>query len=326
MAKASVYPRDLIGYAGKPPDPKWPNGARLALNFVLNYEEGSEYSIQDGDGYSESTLTDAGSGTRNIKGRDLGAESLFEYGSRVGFWRIRRIFMERGLPLTVYGCALALDRNPATAEAIRNAGWDIVSHGWRWINHFHLSEREEREHIRKAVASFQKTLGQRPIGWYCRYAPSVNTRRLLVEEGGFLYDSDSYADELPYWTVQSGKPHLIVPYTITNNDTQFMRGNAGNADDWFHFIRDAFDLLYREGKTQPKMMNVGLHMRIMGHPARAAALERLLDHVLKHPDVWVAARNDIARHWIATHPAPEVPETQAKRRGKTSPAPRKRRA
>ena len=323
MAKAAAgaATRDFVGYGGQLPDPKWPNGARLAVNFVLNYEEGSEASFEHGDGYTETGLTDGGS-VQRMKGRDLGAEGLFEYGSRAGFWRIRRLFMERGLPLTVYGCALALERNPPAAEAIRSAGWDIVSHGWRWVNHFQLSEREERQHIRKAVASFQKTLGQRPIGWYCKYAPSVNTRRLLVEEGGFLYDSDSYADELPFWVRVGGKPHLIVPYSLTNNDAQYMRGHAANGQEWFEFIRDGFDMLYREGRTQPKMMSIGLHMRISGQPARAAGLERLLDHVAKHADVWVAARNDIARHWIATHPAPESKEEP---RGKADRPHRKRR-
>jgi peptidoglycan/xylan/chitin deacetylase (PgdA/CDA1 family) len=228
---------------------------------------------------------------------------MFEFGSRVGFWRLTRLFRERGLPLTVFGCALALERNPAAAQAIRDAGFDVCSHGWRWIKHWELSEDEERDHIRKAVQSIQRTTGERPLGWYCRYGPSVNTRRLVVEEGGFLYDSDAYNDELPYWRTVSGKPHLVVPYSLTNNDGK-MQAQAGTGEQWFSFVRDAFDMLYAEGATQPKMMSVGLHMRLIGHPARASGLQRLLDHVMKHDGVWITRRVDIARHWIATHPYP----------------------
>jgi allantoinase len=259
--------RDFIGYAGKPPNPQWPNGARLAINFVVNYEEGSEASMQDGEGYTETALTEASTSASDVRGRDLGGESMFEYGSRVGFWRLHRLFQERNLPITV------------------------------------LSEAEEREHIRKAVESIQRMTGERPYGWYSRYAPSVNTRRLLVEEGGFLYDSETYNDELPYWTTVTGKPHLVIPYTITNNDTKLL-GNIGSTADWLAYIQGGFDMLYAEGANAPKMMNVGLHMRIMGHPARAWALQRFLDHVMKHKDVWVARRVDIARHWIKTHPYP----------------------
>lgn len=193
---ATAYPRDLVGYGPHPPDPKWPGGARLALNVVMNYEEGSEYSVPDGDGHSGGTLTEVSGMDHGVKGRDLGAESMFEYGSRVGFWRLLRVFQERNLPMTVLGCALALERNPLAAKAIGETGYDICGHGWRWIRHYDLSEAEEREHIRMAVESLQQTVCERPLGWYCRYAPSVNTRRLLVEEGGFLYDSDTYNDEL----------------------------------------------------------------------------------------------------------------------------------
>ncbi|MFO1082633.1 MAG: allantoinase PuuE [Reyranellaceae bacterium] len=295
--------RDFVGYGASPPDPKWPNGARLAVNFVINYEEGSEPSIQDGESFSENGLTEAAGMAESIGGRDLAAEGLFEYGSRVGFWRLMRLFRERGLPLTVFGCALALERNPEAAGAIRAAGHDVCSHGWRWIMHNRLSEAEERQHIAKAVASIEKTTGERPFGWYCRYGPSVNTRRLVAEEGGFLYDSDYYGDELPFWLTVDGRPQLVVPYSVTNNDGQFAVA-IGTADQWFAFVRDAFDMLYREGAESPKMMSVGLHMRLIGHPARAAGLERLLDHMLKHPGVWITRRLDIARHWIATHPYP----------------------
>jgi allantoinase len=297
---ATAYPRDLIGYGPTPPNPKWPNGARLALNFVLNYEEGSEYSVPDGE-RSEATLTELGSIDPGIHTRDLAAESMFEYGSRVGFWRLIRVFQDRGLPMTVFGCALALERNRPAAQAIAKAGYDVCCHGWRWVKHYELSEDEERKHIRMAIESLQKTVGARPLGWYCRYGPSVNTRRLLVEEGGFLYDSDAYNDELPYWVEVNGKPHLVVPYTLTNNDAKFGVGGLFTSDHFFTFLKDAFDVLYREGKTQPKMMSVGLHMRLAGHPARSAGLERFLDYVMKHPDVWTGRRLDIARHWISEH-------------------------
>jgi allantoinase len=297
-----TYGRDLIGYGASPPDPKWPGGARLAVNFVLNYEEGSEPSVQDGEGFTEIGLTEAqGLGQAIPDGRDLAGESMFEYGSRVGFWRIKRLFDERNLPMTIFGCALALERHPPAAQAIRDAGYDVCCHGWRWIKHWELSEAEEREHIRKSIVSLEKTVGARPLGWYCRYGPSVNTRRLVVEEGGFVYDSDYYGDELPFWKSVEGKPHLVVPYTLTHNDTKFA-GSVGTSDDWFAFVRDGFDMLYREGATQPKMMSVGLHMRLIGHPARAVALERLLDHMLQHDGVWITRRIDIANHWIATHP------------------------
>jgi allantoinase len=228
---------------------------------------------------------------------------MFEYGSRVGFWRLMRLFQERHLPLTVFGCALALERNPLAAEAIRTAGFDVCSHGRRWVKHYELTRSTERAHIARAVASFEKTLGERPLGWYCRYGPSVNTRHLVVEEGGFLYDSDAYNDELPYWVTVQGRPHLVVPYSLTNNDGKYA-GWTGTSDQWFSFIKDAFDMLHREGAAQPKMMSVGLHMRMIGHPARAAGLERLLDYMMKQDGVWITRRLDIARHWIKTHPYP----------------------
>lgn len=295
--------RDFIGYGANPPNPQWPNGARIAVNFVMNYEEGSEPSMQDGEGHTEIGLTDAGRMGQTIQGRDLAGEGLFEYGSRVGFWRLMRLFQERNLPMTIFGCALAMERNPEASAAIAKAGFDVCSHGWRWIKHYELSEADEREHIRKAIATIQKMTGERPLGWYCRYGPGVNTRRLVVEEGGFLYDSDYYGEELPFWVTVDGKPQLVVPYSITNNDGQFAAA-IGTSDQWFSFVRDAFDMLYREGATQPKMMSVGLHMRLIGHPARAVGLERLLDHIQKHDGVWVTRRLDIAKHWIKTHPYP----------------------
>jgi allantoinase len=295
--------RDFIGYGANPPNPDWPNGARLAVNFVMNYEEGSEPSVQDGEGFTELGLTEAHGLNQGVKGRDLAGESMFEYGSRVGFWRLLRLFQERKMPMTVFGCALALERNPEAAAAIRAAGYDVCCHGWRWIKHFDLAPEEEEEHIRKAIASLQKTVGERPYGWYCRYGPSVNTRRLLAAEGGFLYDSDYYGDELPFWQTVEGKPHLVIPYSLTNNDGKYA-GWVGTSDEWFSFVRDAVDMLRREGSKQPKMMSIGLHMRLIGHPARASGLQRLLDHVMTQKDVWVTRRLDIARHWRERHPYP----------------------
>ena len=296
--------RDLIGYGANPPDPKWPNGARIALNFVMNYEEGSEPSIGDGETYSERGLTESPAPDPDMIGRDLAAEGMFAYGSRVGFWRLMRLFRERNLPMTVFGCALALERNPPAAAAIVEAGHDVCCHGWRWVKHYALDEATEREHIRRAVESLKRTIGARPLGWYCRYGPSVNTRRLVVEEGGFLYDSDAYDDELPYWTQMSGKPHLVVPYSLTNNDGRFMAGQVGTGAEFFDFLKDAFDMLYEEGKTQPKMMSVGMHMRLLGHPARAAGLQRFLDYVAGRSGVWITRRLDIAQHWHELHPPP----------------------
>ena len=298
--------RDFIGYGQNPPDPQWPNDARLAVNFVFNYEEGSEPSVQDGEGFTESGHTE--SGPQNAMGmkRDLAAEGMFEYGSRVGFWRLLRLFQERRLPATVFGCALALERNPEVAAAIGASGFDVCSHGWRWVKHYELTEAEEREHIARAVASIERTTGQRPLGWYCRYSPSVNTRRLVHEHGGFLYDSDYYGEELPFWVTVEGQGHLVVPYSLTNNDGKYATV-AGTGDQWSSYIRDAFDMLLEEGRAgRPKMMSIGLHMRLIGHPARARGLQRVLDHIASHPDVWITRRIDIARHWAATHPYRQV--------------------
>ena len=292
--------RDFVGYGRNPPDPKWPGGARIALNICINYEEGSEPSFPDGDDFSEAGLTEGGAG--GFAGRDLAAESMFEYGSRVGFWRIQKMLADRGMTATVMGCALALERNDEACAAIKEFGYDVCAHGWRWERHQLLGEAEERERIRNTIDSLKRTTGERPLGWYCRYGPSVNTRRLVVEEGGFLYDSDAYNDELPYWRTVLGRPHLIVPYGLTNNDAKYIRGAMATANDLFEVLRDAFDLLYAEGASAPKMMSVGLHTRLTGHPARAAGLARFLDHVATHPQVWVCRRADIARHWHAVHP------------------------
>jgi allantoinase len=297
------YPRDLVGYGPTPPDPRWPGDARLALQIVVNYEEGSEYTILDGDGRTEVGLAEAPGGRTPKGARDLAMESMYEYGSRVGFWRLFRLFTERQVPITVFACAVALERNPAVARAIGDAGLDVCCHGWRWVEHFQLTEAEEREHIRRAVASLTRTTGSRPLGWYCRYGPSAHTRRLLVEDGGFVYDSDAYNDELPYWVTVGGRPHLVVPYTLDANDGKFCTpAGIGTGDEFFTYLRETFDVLYREGARGPRMMSVGLHCRLAGRPARADGLSRFLDHVQRHEGVWLGRRIDIARHWHAQHP------------------------
>ena len=303
MSDTGAHPRDFVGYGGKPPDPKWPGGARLALQIVMNYEEGSEYSIPDGDGTSEMYLTEVPGATLGPDKRDLIVESIYEYGSRAGVWRLMRLFAERNINVTVFGAALALERNPAAAAAIRDAKHEVCSHGWRWVGFQNMPEAQEREEMHRAVASIEKTIGERPYGWYCRYAPSENTRRLVVEEGGFLYDSDAYNDDLPYWVKVGRKDHLVIPYTLDVNDMKFsVAPGFSSPSGYFEYMRDAFDVLYREGKTQPKMMSVGLHTRLAGRPGRFAALEQFLDHVMSHDGVWICRRVDIARHWIANHP------------------------
>ena len=303
MTKTEIA-RDLVGYGPTPPHAHWPNNARIAVNFVVNYEEGSENTILEGDGRVETGLAEVTGGRMASGIRDLGMESLYEYGSRAGIWRLFRIFEERNLPLTVFGCAVAMERNPQVAEAIVAADYDVCGHGWRWVEHYLLEEDEEREHIARAVETIKRLTGHPPRGWYCRYAPSVNTRRLLVEHGGFLYDSDSYADDLPYWTTVMGKSHLVVPYSLDANDLKFQpTGNFSSADSFYTYLKDAFDFLYLEGEKAPKMMNVGLHARMMGRPARAAGLARFLDYVQKYNDVWVCRRLDIAEHWAAVHPS-----------------------
>ena len=296
------YPRDLIGHGAKAPDPKWPGGARLALQIVMNYEEGGERSILHGDDFAEAFLQEV-VGMQPLKGvRNMQVESIYEYGTRVGFWRLRRLFAERDVKISVFAVGMALERHPQAAAALVEAGHEVVSHGWRWIDYQFVGEDEEREHIRLAIESLTKATGSRPRGWYTgRLSP--NTRRLVVEEGGFLYDSDAYNDDLPYWVLVSGKPHLVIPYTLDNNDMKFgMPQGFNTGDDFFTYLRDAFDVLYAEGATAPKMMSVGLHMRLAGRPGRFAALRRFLDHVQRHRDVWICRRIDIAHHWIRHHP------------------------
>ena len=302
-APLSAYPRDLVGYADNRPQARWPGGAQVAVQFAINYEEGSEYTIPDGDDRTELGLAEAPGGRVPAGQRDLAFETMYEFGSRVGVWRLFRLFSERGLPVTIFGCALALERNPRVAEAIASAAYDVCCHGWRWEEHFRLNEEEERERIAMAIESITRTTGERPQGWYCRYGPSENTRRLLVEEGGFLYDSDAYNDELPYWVEVAGQPHLVVPYTMDANDGKFAQpGGFGSSSDFETYLKSTFDQLYEEGTTRPALMSVGLHPRIAGRPARARALGAVLDHILKHDRVWVCRRIDVARHWREAHP------------------------
>ena len=299
---SDTYPRDLHGYGRNPPDPKWPDDARVAVQFVINYEEGAENCILHGDPASESFLSEI-VGARPLPGdRNMNMESIYEYGSRAGFWRLHRIFTSRDVPVTVYGVAMALERNPEAVAAMNEVRWEIASHGYRWIDYQAMDVDTEREHLRKAIEIQTRVAGERPLGWYTgRNSP--NTRRLVVEEGGFLYDADSYADELPYWNTEYGRPHLIVPYTLDANDMRFATPQGFNSgDQFFAYLRDAFDVLYEEGAEAPRMMSVGLHCRLVGRPGRAASLARFLDHVCNHDRVWVCRRIDIARHWHEHHP------------------------
>ena len=294
--------RDFVGYGRNPPDAQWPGGARLALNFVVNVEEGGEPSVPDGAPRSESALTELGTQPSDVRGRDLAAESMFEYGSRVATWRVLGLFASAGIPCTAFACAEALRRNPALGAEIRERGHDVCAHGFRWEKHYELDEDAERARIRDTVESIRESTGARPLGWYCRYGPSLNTRRLLVEEGGFLYDSDSYADELPFWIDVAGRPHLVVPYSLATNDTKFVRGGIATGGQFHEFLRDSVEVLLEEGAVAPKMMSVGLHPRLIGHPGRFRGLERFVRWLSEHDGIWCARRIDIARHWMSVHP------------------------
>jgi putative urate catabolism protein len=299
---AEPYPRDMIGYGARPPDPKWPGDARLALQIVLNYEEGAESCVLHGDAASETFLSEI-IGAQAFAGvRHKSMESLYEYGSRAGAWRLLRLFESRRLPVTVFAVGMALARNPEVAAAMVAGGHEIASHGWRWISYQFVDEATERQHIALAVSAIERLTGARPLGWYTG-RDSPNTRRLVVEHGGFLYDADSYADDLPYWEQVSGRAHLVVPYTLDCNDMRFATLNGfATGDEFYTYLCNAFDQLYREGERAPKMMSVGLHCRLAGRPGRSGAVERFLDHVQKHDDVWICRRVDIARHWHARHP------------------------
>jgi putative urate catabolism protein len=299
---SEAYPRDLIGYGSQPPHAKWPGGARLALSFVINYEEGGEMCILHGDARSESYLHEVPGGHGLVGERSLGVESVYDYGARAGWWRLRRLFVERGLAATIYAVGMALERNREAAASMVEAGFEVASHGWRWIDYQHVAEAVEREHIQRAIAAIEQACGQRPVGWYTgRNSP--NTRRLVVEAGGFLYDSDSYADDLPYWEQVGGQPHLVIPYTLDNNDMKYAVLNGfAYGEQFFGYLKDAFDVLYAEGQDRPRMMSVGLHCRLAGRPGRAAALARFLDYVQGHQRVWITTRAKIARHWWKAHP------------------------
>ncbi|HEY6892872.1 MAG TPA: allantoinase PuuE [Rhodanobacteraceae bacterium] len=308
------YPRDLVGYGASPPHPHWPGGARIALSFVLNYEEGAENSILHGDAMSETFLSEI-VGAAAFTDRHMSMESLYEYGSRAGVWRVLRTFRERAMPVTIFGVAMALERHPAVAEAFLADGHEIASHGYRWISYQNVEEAVERQHLERAVAIIARLTGTPPLGWYTG-RDSPRTRRLVVEHGGFAYDSDSYADDLPYWTrveTRAGtRPHLVLPYTLDTNDMRFATSQGFNSgEQFFAYLRDAFDTLYDEGDPRgldaPKMLSIGLHCRLAGRPARTAALARFLDYVEQRDDVWVARRIDIARHWMATHPYSAAP-------------------
>ncbi|MCM2680224.1 allantoinase PuuE [Echinimonas agarilytica] len=298
------YPRDLVGYGDRPPQVNWPGGANIAVQFVLNYEEGAENCVLHGDPGSETFLSEI-IGAKSYPARHMSMESLYEYGSRSGFWRIHRLLNRYRIPVTVYGVAMALERNPQAVEAMLKSNWEIASHGYRWIDHQFMSVEQEREHIEKAIDIHTRVTGARPLGWYTG-RDSPNTRQLVIEQGGFLYDSDSYADDLPYWSNDQGQSHLVIPYTLDTNDMRFASPQGFNCGDQFYtYLRDSFDALYAEGEYAPKMLSIGLHCRIIGRPGRIQALERFIQHVLAHQHVWVCRREDIARHWHEHH-SPEA--------------------
>jgi putative urate catabolism protein len=298
------YPRDMVGYGAHPPQPHWPGDARVALQIVVNYEEGGENNVLHGDPASETFLSEI-IGAPAFEGRrHMSMESIYEYGSRAGFWRLMRLFEDRKVPVTMFAVAMALERHPDAARAMVELGHEIASHGWRWINYDGIDAATERDHMHRAIESIARITGQRPLGWYTGRT-SEQTQTLVAEEGGFLYDADSYADDLPYWVKAAARDHLIVPYTLDANDMRFATAQGFNtSDQFFTYLRDSFDTLYEEGAFAPKMMSVGLHCRLAGRPGRIAGLKRFLDHVQAHDKVWICRRIDIARHWRAVHPAP----------------------
>ncbi|ULX52438.1 allantoinase [Cupriavidus taiwanensis] len=306
----SRYPRDLIGYGARPPHAGWPGGARVALQFVLNYEEGGENCVLHGDAASEQFLSEI-VGAAAYPDRHMSMEGIYEYGSRAGVWRILREFEKRGLPLTIFGVSMALQRHPELTRAFVELGHEIACHGWRWIHYQNIDEATEREHMRIGMQIIKELTGALPLGWYTG-RDSPNTRRLVVEHGGFLYDSDYYGDDLPFWTeveVTGGqkKPHLVVPYTLDSNDMRFATPQGFNTgEQFFQYLKDAFDVLYEEGdpsgQDSPKMLSIGMHCRLLGRPGRFRALQRFLDYVQEHDQVWICRRVDIARHWAQAHP------------------------
>jgi len=308
--KPSSYPRDLIGYGEQAPNAQWPGNARIAVQFVLNYEEGGENSVLHGDAGSEQFLSEMAN-PPSFPARHLSMESIYEYGSRVGVWRLLREFEKRGLPLTVFGVAMALERHPELTRAFVELDHEIACHGWRWIHYQNVDEGTEREHMRIGMEIIERLTGERPLGWYTG-RDSPNTRRLVADHGGFEYDSDYYGDDLPFWTRVTrtdgtSVPHLVVPYTLDTNDMRFaLPQGFATGDDFFSYLRDSFDVLYAEGAESPKMLSIGMHCRLLGRPGRFKALQRFLDHVESHSRVWVCKRIDIARHWRAHFPAPTL--------------------
>lgn len=292
--------RDMVGYGSNELKISWPNNARIAIQIVLNYEEGAENCVLYGDKHSEVFLSEI-IGAQPIKGRHINMESLYEYGSRRGFWRLHKLFQEKKIPITIFGVGMALEKNPEICKAIKDADYEIASHGWRWIDYQNISKSVEKKHMQLAIKTIKKIFGQRPLGWYTGRC-SPNTRDLVFEDGGFLYDSDSYSDDLPYWEIRNNKKQLIIPYTLDNNDMRFATNQGFNTGDhFFTYLKDSFDVLYEEGKTNPKMMSVGLHCRLVGRPGRVQSLKKFLDYILKHNDVWICKRIDIAKHWIKNY-------------------------
>ena len=292
--------RDLIGYGSNLPKVEWPNKARIAVQIVLNYEEGAENCVLNGDKNSEVFLSEI-IGAQPIKGRHMNMESLYEYGSRVGFWRLHNLFQEKKIPITIFGVGMALEKNPEICKAIIEADYEVASHGWRWIDYQNIKKSEEKKHMQLAIKAHTKIFGKRPDGWYTGRC-SPNTRDLVMEDGGFLYDSDSYSDDLPYWESRNKKKQLIIPYTLDNNDMRFATNQGFNTGDHFYsYLKDSFDALYEEGRTNPKMMSVGLHCRIIGKPGRIQSLKKILDYILKHEDIWICKRVGIAKHWIKNY-------------------------
>lgn len=302
MADITDYPRDLIGYGPKPPAANWPGGAKIAVQFVINYEEGGENCILHGDEASEAFLSEIVGADAWVGERHPTMESIYEYGSRVGIWRLLKLFEKKQIPLTLFAVAMALERNPAVADAVMKAGHEICSHGQRWINYRDVPIDVERQHMQQAIEIIERLTGERPLGWYTGRT-STNTRRLVAEDGGFLYDADDYNDDLPFWTTAADKPHLIVPYTLDANDMRFGTPQGFNSgDQFFTYLRDSFDTLYEEGDETPRMMSIGLHCRLVGRPGRIKALERFMEHAQKHDQVWFCRRIDIANHWRQHHP------------------------
>ena len=295
------YPRDMIGYGSKVPKVVWPNNARLALQIVLNYEEGAENNILHGDKHSETFLSEI-IGAQAFKDRHINMESMYEYGSRRGFWRLHKLFQEKKIPITIFGVAMALERNPEVCDAIKNGNYEVACHGWRWIDYQNVKKSTEKKDMKLAIKTIKKIFGKRPLGWYTGRC-SPNTRNLVFDDGGFLYDSDSYSDDLPYWEYKKNKKQLIIPYTLDNNDMRFATNQGFNTGDQFYtYLKDSFDTLYEEGKTNPKMMSIGLHCRLIGRPGRIQSLKKFLDYALKFNDVWICKRIDIAKHWIKNYP------------------------